>query len=133
MIKSRYNSISEINLTNLVDITMVLLIIFMITAPFIFSGIKVDLPKTRAENLPVHQNVVVSMTSEGFIYINEEKVDGKNFQTVLMQKYREADRRGVLLKADRQIAYGDVIALMGQIKQAGIANLGLVVQSEPEQ
>jgi biopolymer transport protein TolR len=131
MTKLRYNSISEINLTNLVDITMVLLIIFMITAPFIFSGIKVALPKTRAENLSVHQNVVVSMTSEGFIYINEEKVEGKNFQAVLMQRYREAERRGVLLKADRQIAYGDVIALMGQIKQAGITNLGLVV--EPEQ
>ena len=133
MRKSRYPSISEINVTNLVDVTMVLLIIFMITAPLLRSGIEVKLPKSDAQDLKPHEGVVVTMTRDNILYVNDERVSPEQFDALLLRRYTQSDKKLVLLKADEEIPYGRVIHLMDQIKGVGIANLGLIVEPGEEE
>ena len=133
MRKSRYPSISEINVTNLVDVTIVLLIIFMITAPLLRSGIEVKLPKSDARDLKPHEGVVVTMTRDNILYVNDEMVSSQQFDALLLQRYTESGKELVLLKADEEIPYGRVIHLMDQIKGVGIANLGLIVEPGEEE
>ena len=133
MRKSRYPSISEINVTNLVDVTIVLLIIFMITAPLLRSGIEVKLPKSDARDLKPHEGVVVTMTRDNILYVNDEMVSPQQFDALLLRRYTESGKELVLLKADEEIPYGRVIHLMDQIKGVGIANLGLIVEPGEEE
>ena len=128
MKKNRYPSISEINVTNLVDVTLVLLIIFMITAPLLRTGIDVQLPKAQAENLPADQNVVVTLTTENQLYLDDDLVSSEDFDMFLLRKFNASGGKPVLLKADKEIPYGRVIQLMDRIKTAGISNLGLIVE-----
>ena len=128
MRKSRYPPISEINVTNLVDVTMVLLIIFMITAPLLRSGIEVKLPKSQTQDLKPHEGIVVTLTRDGLLYMNDEEVDPQEFDSILLMRYTESGRKLVLLKADEEIPYGRVIRLMDQVKGLGISNLGLLVE-----
>ncbi len=132
MKKSRYASISEINVTNLVDVTMVLLIIFMITAPLLRSGIEVKLPKSEAQDLKLHEGVVVTLTRDQQLYVNDQKVQQQQFEALLLQRYQESRKKLVLLKADEEIPYGRVIHLMDIIKRIGITNLGLIVEPGKE-
>jgi biopolymer transport protein TolR len=130
--KSKYTSISEINVTSLVDVTMVLLIIFMITAPLLRSGIEVDLPKSTAEDLKPYDGVVVTLTREGKIDLDGEKYKLDNFESILMKKYVASNRKTVLLQADKEVQYGKVITVMDRIKSVGIHNLGLIVVPEKD-
>jgi len=126
--RTRYTSLSEINVTNLVDVTLVLLIIFMITAPLLQTGIEVELPKTQAARLNVREGVVVSISKDGSIFIDDIKVTRKNFAATLLKNYESAGQKSVLLRADKSVSYGKVMDVMGQIKRAGIHNIGLVVE-----
>jgi len=103
MRKSRYPSISEINVTNLVDVTMVLLIIFMITAPLLRSGIEVELPKSSIQDLKPHEGVVVTLTRDRLLYVNDEEVSSEAFEVVLLKRYTVSGQKLVLLKADEEI------------------------------
>jgi biopolymer transport protein TolR len=132
MKKSRYSSISEINVTNLVDVTMVLLIIFMITAPLLRSGIEVKLPKSQAQDLKPHEGVVVTLTKNEVLYVNDEQVASDVFDVLLLRRYTESGQKLVLLKADEEIPYGRVIHLMDRVKGVGITNLGLIVEPGEE-
>jgi biopolymer transport protein TolR len=133
MKKSRYSSISEINVTNLVDVTMVLLIIFMITAPLLRSGIEVKLPKSQAQDLKPHEGVVVTLTKNEVLYVNDEQVASDAFDVLLLRRYTESGQKLVLLKADEEIPYGRVIHLMDRVKGVGITNLGLIVEPGEEE
>jgi len=132
MRKRKYSSLSEINVTNLVDVTMVLLIIFMITAPLLRSGMEVDLPESTSRDITPREGIVVSLSSQGSIFIDEEQVKRENFGERLLKKYTEANRRQVLLQADKAVPYGQVVALMDAIKKVGIHNLGLIVEAKEE-
>ena len=129
---SKYRTISEINVTSLVDVTMVLLIIFMITAPLLRSGIEVELPKSKADDLKPYEGVVVTLTKDGSIKVNDEAVKLEHFEVKLLQIYAATSRKVVMLQADKEVPYGRVIQLMDRIKGAGINNLGLIVQPEKE-
>lgn len=133
MKKNRYPSISEINVTNLVDVTMVLLIIFMITAPLLRSGIEVKLPQSSSEDVKPHDGVVVTLTKDNVLFINDEQVTADAFEPLLLRRYEESGEKLVLLKADEEIPYGRVIRLMDQIKRVDITNLGLIVQPIEEE
>lgn len=133
MRKSRYPSISEINVTNLVDVTMVLLIIFMITAPLLRSGIEVKLPKSITQDLRPHEGVMVTLTRDSVLYVNDEEVSSQTFEVILLRRYTQSGQALVLLKADEEIPYGNVIHLMDRIKGVGITNLGLIVESGEEE
>lgn len=132
MRKRKYSSLSEINVTNLVDVTMVLLIIFMITAPLLRSGMEVDLPESTSRDITPREGIIVSLSNQGIIFIDEEQVKMENFSERLLKKYTEANRRQVLLQADKAVPYGQVVALMDDIKKVGIHNLGLIVEAKEE-
>lgn len=132
MKSSKYRIIAEINVTSLVDVTMVLLIIFMITAPLLRSGIEVDLPKSKSDDLKPYEGVVVSLTRDGIIKLNEQPAKLENFEVTLLRIYAASSRKMVMLQADKDVPYGKVIQIMDRIKGAGINNLGLIVQPEKE-
>lgn len=128
MRKRRYSSLSEINVTNLVDVTMVLLIIFMITAPLLRSGMEVNLPESDTRDITPRTGILVSLNSDGIIFIDDEQVKPENFSERLLKVYTARNKQQVLLQADRAVPYGQAIALMNDIKSVGIYNLGLIVE-----
>ena len=132
MKRGRYSSISEINITNLVDVTLVLLIIFMITAPLLRSGIEVRLPGSSAEDVHPKEGVTVTVQQDSSIYINEEPVTREQFASLLTREYEASQNKLVLLKGDKRIPYGEVIRVMDMIKKAGISDVGLIVEPEEQ-
>jgi len=122
--------ISEINVTPLVDVMLVLLIIFMVTAPMMTQGIDVDLPQTTAQPLPQKTSpTIITMTRKGTVYLRGVKTK----RVILRQKMRRLARAGaspqVLLKADRRVPYGKVVAIMADIRRAGIKKFGMITEA----
>ena len=129
MKKSRYSSISEINVTSLVDVTMVLLIIFMLTAPFIQAGIEVKLPKAKSTVIKETEAVIISVNKEGEIFLNNEKVEKQSFGDALMTlKVAGEDR--VFVRADKDVSYGVVMEVIGEVKSVGINNVGMITEQK---
>jgi len=125
--------LSEINVTNLVDVTMVLLIIFMITAPLLRSGMKVNLPKSDTRDITPRTGILVSLNSDGIIFIDDEQVRPEDFSARLLKVYTARNQQQVLLQADRAVPYGQAISLMNDIKSVGIYNLGLIVEPKEKE
>ena len=132
MRRNRYNGISEINVTNLVDVTMVLLIIFMITAPLMRSGMQVDLPESKTTDLKQKEGIIVTLKKDGIILVDEKTVPADQLVTVLSRMIAAQGDQTVLLHADKAVPYGNVISVMDDIKQAGINHLGLVLIPEKD-
>ena len=130
MRKRQYKSLSEINVTNLVDVTMVLLIIFMITAPLLRSSIEVELPKAKTDTQKMREGILITYTRDGSIYIDSEKVLQKDFENRLIKKWSASGQTQVLLSADKEVSYGKVVNFMDRIKAVGISNLGLVIEPD---
>ena len=125
---------AEINVVPYIDVMLVLLIIFMVTAPLLTQGIKVDLPKAGAEPINDGANLpplVVSVDAEGNLYINvgddeDEPVSGKEIVARTGAVLRNRPETPVLVKADRAVAYGIVVGAMVLLQQAGADNIGFV-------
>ena len=129
MAKKRvYDALHDINVTNLVDVILVLLIIFMITAPMMQSGIDINLPRTKATPEDMGEGVVVSITKEQKIYIDERITNLERFEGILTDVTRKKGSRSVYLRADKDIPYGLIIEVIGKIKSLGIQDLGLVTE-----
>lgn len=122
-------SLSEINVTPLVDVMLVLLIIFMVTAPLMQSGIGVNLPQAETVSAPAEEGLTLSITKDRYIHIENSAIN----QFLLEQKLKEyffgKEKKIVFLRADESLNYGFVIHIMDIIKKAGVEVLGLV--SEP--
>jgi biopolymer transport protein ExbD len=127
MRRSRYSSISDINVTNLVDVIMVLLIIFMLTAPFIQAGIKVKLPKAKSTVIKETEAVVISINAEGEIFINNEKVEEAQLGDALMT-LKVAGEERVFVRGDKDVPYGVVMNVIGEVKAAGISDVGMIAE-----
>jgi biopolymer transport protein TolR len=125
----RRNLVSEINVTPFVDVMLVLLIIFMVAAPMMTQGIDVDLPETQSvESLPTdNQNMILSLQADGTIYLDEYRVPFDELEAKVELLVKE-QRKQLFLKADKDVPYGTVMAIMGRIKAAGIEKLGMVAQ-----
>lgn len=121
---------SEINVTPFVDVMLVLLIIFMVTAPMMVQGVDVSLPETRkAERLKAKDEpLVVSINKAGQIHINDALVGVDNLGDKLKKIFENRATREVFLKADRQVPYGTVVQAMAAIKSAGVEHLGIVTE-----
>jgi TolR protein len=122
-------SFSEINVTPLVDVMLVLLIIFMVTAPMLQQGIKVNLPQAKAQSLKSEeQKIMITITKDEKIYINKNPytIDelGKTLKAI--EAYNK--NKQVFLKADKDVPYGFVVRVMSEIKSAGIQELGMVTE-----
>lgn len=127
----RYGAVADINIANLVDVVLVLLIIFMISAPLLQSGIEIDLPKTRAAALEEEATgVVVTIDAKGGIYINDTWTRLEGFEEALDAAMRTKNTASVYLRGDSTIAYGTAINLVGRMKEMGIEAIGLVTAHE---
>lgn len=131
MRRSRYSSVSDINVTSLVDVTMVLLIIFMLTAPFIQAGIKVKLPKAKSTVIKETDAVVISIDKERAVYINNERVEDAKLGDALATLKTAGEER-VFVRADEDVPYGAVMTVIGEIKAAGIDDVGMITEMKRE-
>jgi biopolymer transport protein TolR len=127
--KSETRPMSEINVTPLVDVILVLLIIFMVTAPMMQQGIDVDLPQTTAQPMEgQEERLVITINSKREIFLNQEKVDPLLLRRRLEGSAAVRFNKEVLLRADRSVPYGFVVQTMAEIKNAGIEKLGMVTE-----
>jgi biopolymer transport protein TolR len=130
----RRTVLAQINVTPFVDVMLVLLIIFMITAPMMEKGVDVALPEVEnAPNLAaVKEPLIITVTSKGQIMVGSNRVENADKLTpVLQQVLSERDDKAVYLEADKSVPYGQVVQVMAAVKRAGVARLGMVAQ-EPE-
>ena len=118
---------SEINVTPFVDVMLVLLIIFMVTAPLMTAGVPIDLPDSRANALPQEtEQVSISIDAEGFVYIDDEQIAVGGLPQALESLAQSADDPDVTLRADRGLEYGRIMAVMGELNRAGLNRISLV-------
>ena len=119
--------ISEMNMTSLADVSITLLVIFMITAPMMTPGIDVNLPRTDASLPHDEEGITVSIKNTGDIYIDNEKVAIEDFERIL-KKNLENKPPGIIvyLGADEKIDYGYAIEIIGRMRKAGVRELGLI-------
>jgi len=125
---------AEINVVPYIDVMLVLLIIFMVTAPLLTQGIEVELPKANAEpieSIPDHDPLVLSVDAEGNLYINagddeDKPSSGSKIVTIVSVVLGEKPETPVFVKADRAVSYGNVVGAMVLLQQAGANNIGFV-------
>jgi biopolymer transport protein TolR len=130
---TRRAPMAEINVTPLVDVMLVLLIIFMVTAPLLASGVPVELPDSRANALDQQPDqVIISVDRDGFIYIDDGLVEEGGFATALGRLDRGGEPPLVTLRADRSLDYGRVMAVMGELNRAGFKSISLVTNGSVE-
>jgi biopolymer transport protein TolR len=129
MRRSRLVPLAEINITNLVDVTMVLLIIFMLTAPFLQAGVKLRLPKAEAKQIEEQQGVTVSIDQDGKLFIDEKAVGWNDF-TAEFRAAIEATAPRVFLRVDKDVRYETVLQVIARIKMLGVEDLGLIAEQE---
>ena len=127
--RERYSSLAEINITNLVDVIMVLLIAFMLTAPFLQAGVKLQLPKAEAKVIEEQEGITVSINEDGEVFIDKRKVEWREFSAELRKALDENPPR-VFLRADKETRYGSVMRVIARIKMMGIEDLGLIAEQE---
>ncbi len=124
--KRTYDTLHDINVTNLVDVVLVLLIIFMIAAPMLQSGIDINLPRAKATQEELGEGVVVTITKDQKIYIDERVSNLDRFEGILSDVTGKKGSKSVYLRADKDVPYGLVVEVIGKIKGLGIQDLGLV-------
>jgi biopolymer transport protein TolR len=125
--------ISDINVTPFVDVMLVLLVIFMVTAPMMMQGVDVALPETTSQPLAAKkENLVITINNQNQIFINNYQVTIDFLQEKLKKILEGRDSREVYLRADREISYGFVVRVMAEIKAAGVDKLGMVTEPIPE-
>jgi biopolymer transport protein TolR len=118
---------SEINVTPMVDVMLVLLIIFMVTAPLLQQGVEVELPKAKAQNIDVNEDLVVlTLTKERRIYIGKTEIPRDDLRDKLLNNIKVRADKEIYLHADHALDYGFVVGVMAVMKDAGVENLGMV-------
>jgi biopolymer transport protein TolR len=126
-------TMSEINVTPLVDVMLVLLVIFMVTAPMMQQGVQVNLPKADTKAMtPAEETVVVTVDKSGKTFINKEAVSPSDLRSKLSSMFASRAKKEVFLKADAGVPYGQVVSVMADIKGAGIERLGMVTEPAPK-
>ncbi len=122
-------TISQINVTPLVDVMLVLLVIFMVTAPIIQQGVQVNLPQTKAGAIQgKEEQLVVAVTRNGGIYLNDNPMKLEELGQKLRAIRQLQQSKEVYLRADQDVRYGVVMKVVAEVKQAGIERLGMVTQ-----
>ncbi len=120
---------SDINVTPFVDVMLVLLIIFMVTAPMMIEGLNVDLPEATAKPLDSEkEHLVITIDKNHLVYINDFKVSADSLGDKLSKTLQGRSDREVYLKADKDIPYGIVVQVMAEIKKAGVEQLGMITE-----
>jgi biopolymer transport protein TolR len=121
-------AISDINVTPLVDVVLVLLIIFMVTAPVLQSGIEVNVPKTRTVKEITEERLVISINKQQRVFLGNDPININDIKNKLREKIRDPQHQSVFLRADEDVPFGAFATVMDAVKQAGITNVSIVTQ-----
>lgn len=123
---------SEINVTPFVDVMLVLLVIFMVTAPLIHQQVDIDLPETRSTKaVAIKDNdLVLTVNKKKEIFLAKKQIKRKELVAKLKEIYRNKNKKEIFLRADQTIPYGFVVKIMALIKRAGIDRMGMITESE---
>jgi len=121
-------SLSDINITPFVDVVLVLLIIFMVTAPVLQSGIEVNVPKTRTVKQISDERLVISITKGQEVYLNNDHVKLDELGDLLHQKIRDPRGQALYVRADKDVAFGAFATVMSTVQAAGITNISVVTE-----
>jgi biopolymer transport protein TolR len=123
------STMADINVTPLVDVMLVLLVIFMVTAPMMQQGVQVNLPKANTKAMTqAEETVIVTVDRSGRIFINKDEVPAADLRSKLTDMFAAREKKEIFLKADAGVPYGDVVKTMADIKGAGIERLGMVTE-----
>jgi len=121
--------LAEINVTPLVDVVLVLLIIFMVTAPMLQMGIDVNLPRVKAKSINVsEEKLVLTINGKQEIYINEFKTTLPDLSAKLESIFKSRTDRELFMRADKEVPYGVVVQVMSEVRKAGIDKLGMITE-----
>ena len=124
---------SDINVTPLVDVMLVLLIIFMVAAPMMVQGVDVDLPKATSKALKGNEDrLIISIDNDSKVFINEQVVSVEFLTQKLGAILENFDKKNVYLRADKKVSYGIVVNVISKIKKAGIDSLGMITLPDDE-
>lgn len=126
------SNLSEINVTPLVDVMLVLLIIFMVTAPMMNSGINVNLPTVETRTRPSAGGLVLTVTKERYIYMEDNNVNLYLLESRIRSYFSGKDKKVVFIRADKDVPYGYVISVLDVIKRAGVETVGMIVDQKDE-
>ncbi|OQX54113.1 MAG: protein TolR [Candidatus Aminicenantes bacterium 4484_214] len=126
-------SLSEINVTPLVDVMLVLLIIFMVTAPMLQTGIGVNLPQAETQTSPAEEGLTLTITKDRYIHLNDTVINQFLLEQKLKEYFYGQEKKVVFLRADKELPYGFVIQVLDIIKRAGVEVVGLVIEPIKEQ
>jgi biopolymer transport protein ExbD/biopolymer transport protein TolR len=121
-------SLADINITPLVDVVLVLLIIFMVTAPVLQSGIEVSVPKTRTVKEITQERLVISINKEQRVFLGNDPVNINEIGAKLRQKIRDPQNQSIFLRADEDVPFGAFATVMDAVKSSGITNVSIVTQ-----
>jgi biopolymer transport protein TolR len=122
------SSLAEINIIPLVDVVLVLLLIFMLTAPMMYRGIDVNLPKTASKPTAIEERMVLTVTKDRLLYLNDRQVALATLDSALRQAFESRTDKTLYLKADADLSYGVVVDTMDRVRRAGIERLGMVTE-----
>ncbi|MEY4629895.1 MAG: hypothetical protein RIQ81_15 [Pseudomonadota bacterium] len=129
--ESDHSDLAEINIIPLVDVMLVLLIIFMVTAPLSIGGIKVELPHAAAKSTGIDENrVVLSINAQGDYYLDRVQVPAPALTERFKVLYEGRDKKELYIRADREVAYGKVVEAMSAAKGAGVLKIGMLTQAQ---
>ncbi len=121
--------ISDINVTPLVDVMLVLLIIFMVTAPMMIHGVKINLPVTESKSIKSKEDpLILSINKKGLIFIENYNIEFKTLTGKLKKIVANRTGKEILLQADKDVPYGFVMKVMSQVKEAGITKVGMITE-----
>ena len=121
-------ALADINITPLVDVVLVLLIIFMVTAPVIQSGIDVAVPKTRTVKQITEERLVITINKDQRVFLGNDAININEIGSKLRQKIRDPRNQSIFVRADENVPFGAFATVMDAVKQAGFANVSIVTQ-----
>jgi len=121
-------SLSDINITPLVDVVLVLLIIFMVTAPVLQSGIELNVPKTRTVKEITEERLVVSINKQQRVFLGNEPVNINDIAARIKQKIRDPQHQAIFVRADEDVPFGAFATVMDAVKSSGLTNVSIVTQ-----
>ena len=130
--KSRVRPMSEINVTPFVDVMLVLLIVFMVSAPLLTAGVPVDLPQAQAKPLTIDKPPITVTVKEGKVFLQDNEVPIDDLVAKLTAAAKDGLDERVYVRGDRAASYGEIMKVMGTISGAGFTHIGLVALKEPD-
>ncbi len=125
-------SLAEINVIPLVDVVLVLLLIFMLTAPMMYRGIDVNLPKSSSKPTAIEERLVLTITRERQLYLNDRALPLASLEPRLRELIKDRTDKTIFIKADKDLVYGYVVETMDRVRRAGVERVGMVTEPAPK-